>query len=153
MSDKVELKLEFKIDEIKKVSHFEKDFKEYGLKPSDITDGKMNLNLGVGFDQKNEIAIFSVKIKCHSKDGKYLLFGIESIFKYYIKGLNENFRNEEIQSYQLPKPLMGVLVGTAISGTRGMMAALNTTPEYQKIYLPIVPTEKLIEDMGNKELK
>ena len=153
MTKTKEIKLEFKIEEIKKISHFEKDFKEYGLLSSDIKDGQMNLNLGLGFDQKNELAVFNIKINCHTMDSKYLLFGIESVFKYKIKNLNKNFRNEEIQSYQLPKILMNILIGAAISGTRGMMAALNTTPEYQKIYLPIVPTKKFIEDLENTEPK
>ena len=153
MSDKVKLILEFRIDEIKKISHFEKDFKDYGLKADEIKEGKMNLNIGLGFDQKNELAIINIKVNCHTKDGKYLLFGIETIFKYKIMNLNKNYRNEKIQSYQLPKALMNILVGAAISGTRGMMAALNITPEYQKIYLPIIPTQKLIEDLDNTESK
>ena len=110
MTKAKEVKLEFKIMEIKKISHFEKDFQQYGLSSSDVRDGSMNLNLGLSFDQKNELAIFNIKINCHTLDNKYLLFGIESVFKYKIKGINENFRNDDIQSYQLPKPLMSVLV-------------------------------------------
>lgn len=150
MSEKTVKKLEFNIFEIKKINHFEKDFKEYNLDSSDITKGKMNLNLGIGFDQKEELAIINIKINCFTIDEKYLLYGIESVYKFKIKNLNKDFRNEEIKSYQLPDALMEVLLSISISGTRGMLAVLNITPEYQKIYFPVVPTKMFIQDFKKK---
>jgi hypothetical protein len=83
---------------------------------------------------------------------KHLLFGIETIYKYKIVDLNKNYRNEDIKSYQIPDVFMNTLLATAISGTRGMLAALNTTPEYQKIYLPMVTTENLLKGLKTESI-
>ncbi|MDX9815789.1 MAG: hypothetical protein RBT06_02480 [Smithellaceae bacterium] len=150
MDAKTRLKFEFKIDEIKKTKHFENDFREYGLNQQDIKNGKINLNIGLGFDQKKELVFFNIKVNCFSMDGKHLLFGIETLFKYKIVDLNKLYRSEETKSYQIPDHFMNTLLGAAISGTRGMLAALNTTPEYQKIFLPMIQADQLIKDLKNQ---
>lgn len=146
MSNKEKV-VQYKIVEIRKKSHFENDFYQYGLTPDDVKSGKMNISLNLTFNQDKETIDYSIKILCFINDQKHPLFGIESVYTFAIMDMNTEFRKEESREYEFPEGLIITLAQIAISGTRGMLAVLNTTPEYRNIYLPVVHADKLLADI------
>ncbi|MGD9900292.1 MAG: hypothetical protein AB7T22_14305 [Calditrichaceae bacterium] len=154
MKEKKPQKIEFKIVEIKKISHFENDFSDYGLDADDVITSKMEIGLNLNIDGPKGTLAFNIKVKCFHRleENNFLLFGIESMYKYRIKNLNKLFKDKAEDKYNFPDNLMSTLLNLAISGTRGMLAALNTTPAYQNIFLPIINPKTLLTDLKNNPL-
>lgn len=149
MAEKKVQKIEFKIVEIKKISHFEKDYRDYNLVVDDIKIGKMEIGLNLDINAEKGTVAFNINAKCFHPpvENSHLLFGIETLYKYRVKNLNKLFKMKDEEKYNLPDNLMCTFLSLAISGTRGMLAALNTTPVYQTIFLPLIPSMELLSKL------
>ena len=142
----------FRIEEIRKISHFENNFLDLGFKKTDLKKFNFEILLGLGIDgdEGNISQIiktrFFIKVGVDEKD----LFGLESLHKYKIKDFKSLFGSKSCDKYQIPDNLMTTFLGISISGTRSMLAVLNTVPEYSKIFLPPINPLKLLETIKTK---
>ena len=148
---KDKLKIQYRIAEIKKLSHYENDFLENGLKPSDLKNIKFEISVNLSIDRNDGIISFKIEIHCNcfsdEKNIKIKLFGIETLHRYKIRNFNKLFRKKDSDIYKIPDLLMLNFLNFSISDTRGMIAALNTTPEYSKIILPPVYTKDILKSL------
>ncbi|HED08020.1 MAG TPA: hypothetical protein ENI57_07895 [Ignavibacteria bacterium] len=142
-------KIQFKISEIKKIEHFEKDFKEYGLKLDDLKKCKLETQVGLNIDpQKSSIAIkFSANFFFTQGIKKINLFGIKTLHSFKIRSFNKTLAILNNNEIDLPDNFIKTLLGISISSSRGMMAVLNTNPAYQKYNIPLMNPTELIETM------
>lgn len=145
--EKKSITLEFRIDEIKIINFFENSYLEYKLKSPNIMKGKCDLGFKVKIDpEKNTVAI-PIKATFYflEKDERYELFGIEAVYIYKIKNFSEKFCVDKDGKHNIPDSFIKTLLGTTISGIRGMLVALHKIPEYQKIILPMFDTTRLLD--------
>lgn len=146
VSEKKDKSIEFRIEEIKIINYFEKDFSEYGLKSTDIKNGSCQVGLNIGFDSKKGTISIPVKatfyVKSNDKDLE--IFGIETVHVYKIKKFNKQFKEDENKQFDIPDHLLKSLIGTSVGGTRGMILASKKIPEYKKINLPLLNTSHLL---------
>jgi len=142
-------KIQYRIAEIKKLSHYENDFSANGLKPGDLKNINFVISVSLSIDRNDGIMSFKIEIHCYCIYGEknIKLFGIETLHKYKIKYFNKLFRKKDSDIYKIPDLLILNLLNSSISDTRGMIAALNTTPEYRKIILPPINTKDILKSL------
>ena len=85
------------------------------------------------------------------ESNKYELFSTEAIYRYRIKKFKSLFVTDDPDKYEIPDAFMRTLIGTSLSGMRGIMIALTTIAEYKKIILPLIGTSKLLEEIKKKK--
>ena len=141
--------IEYKIDSINIINHSEKHFSEYGLKSSDVKNGNCEIGVDIRIaDDKSCIAIpMKVAMFLEHEGNKYELFSTEAIYTYRIKKFKSLFVMNKPGSYTIPDTFMRTLIGTALSGMRGIMVASTTIAEYKKIILPMIETSKILEEV------
>lgn len=145
--------IEYKIDSINIINHTQKHFSEHGLKPSDIKSGECQIGIDIIIEaDKSSIAIpMKVVMSMEHESNKYELFSTEAIYRYRIKKFKSLFVTDDPDKYEIPDAFMRTLIGTALSGMRGIMIALTTIAEYKKIILPLIGTSKLLEEIKKKK--
>ena len=133
---------------MKKVSHFENDFSEYGLKSLNLRKTGFQLGIHLGIRADEELITHKIETIAMHKEGKKEneLFGIGAIFAYKIKNFENLFPKNRKNQYGIPDELVIMLLGMSISGIRGMLIGSNTKPEYNKIILPPINTKQLLID-------
>lgn len=141
-------KVSFKMHEMKKVHHYENDHAKYKLKEKDIKNAKVELEFQVDINDEAGTIAIGISASFFYPKPKIDLFGIKAIHTYKIHNM-KRFEVEENQ-FRIPDPLMITLLSMAISATRGMLAALNTTPAYRKIYLPFLDAKKILDSAPRK---
>ena len=141
--------IEYRIDSINIINHSEKHFSGYGLKSSDIKNGDCEIGIDVRIDGEKSCIAVPMKVSMYLKsDGKkYDLFSAEAIYTYRIKKLKSLFEIDEPSKFVIPDEFLRTLIGTALSGMRGIMVALTTVEEYKKIILPLIETTKILENL------
>ncbi|MDY0093669.1 MAG: hypothetical protein RBT80_13300 [Candidatus Vecturithrix sp.] len=142
--------IEYRIDSINIINHFEKHFSEYGLKSSDIKNGDCEIGIDIRIKaDKSCIAIpMKVSMSVMHDDNKCELFATEAIYTFGIKKFKSLFAMNEQGDYVIPDTFMRILIGTALSGMRGIMIASTTIAEYKKIILPMIETSKILENLN-----
>jgi len=151
---KKDKKIEFKLDQISKLSHFENDFTEYGLKKEEINRADVEFQIGLQFSDIDDSISLKIKVTfTHPKNKDFRYFGIESLFKYKVRSLSSYTKDDKKTQYEIPDKLMYTFLNIAISGTRGMLAVLITTPEYKSIFLPLVDPTVLMKTLISKDVK
>ncbi len=131
-----------KIIEIKKIRHYEKDYTQYGLKAKDIKKPTVNIGMRLSFDKKIGAVTIVFVPRFFYPETENELFGIEFQYKFKIFNMKRFAVSEN--EWRIPDVIMLNLFSIVISGTRGMLAALNTTPEYRNIYLPVLSREQIL---------
>jgi hypothetical protein len=150
---KNEIPIEFKIAEIKKLSHCEKDYSEYGLSEKDLKSVRYEFNLKFEIDVDRESLIFILISNCDAEkeNQSYHLFDLEILYRFKIKNFRKVFELDERNNLlQVPDPLMASLLGMVISGVRGILAVVNTNPIYRNFIMPIVDVNSIIESFQKK---
>ena len=140
--------VEITISEIRKISSFEIDFREYGIVSLKREDVHFKNSLSIGLDGSKEIISNRLKLTAvymKSKEEKQI-FGVEAIFIYKIKKFEKHFTKNEDNTYRIPNEFMANLLGISISGIRGMLAGLTTVPEYSKFIMPPIYTNQMLND-------
>jgi len=145
--------VEYKIDSINIVNHSEKHFSEYGLKSSNIKNGECEIGINVKIEgDKSCIAVpMKVVMFLEHEGNKYELFSTEAIYTYRIKKFKSLFITNESHKYVIPDVFMRTLIGTALSGMRGIMVASTAIAEYKKLILPMLETSKILEEIKNRQ--
>lgn len=150
--DKMEIKT--RLLEVKKLNYFEKPLDEFPLS-KDIDYKKIPFTMGFQLDIKDDKEELDFVLKIHfyqmNKDEKFDLFGITSSHKFKVFKFKEVFKKDEKNRYLIDNVVLASLLGISISGTRGMLAILNTNDDYKKIILPIVNPTDLIKNMSKKK--
>ena len=131
-----------KIIEIKKIRHYEKDYTQYGLKAKDIKKSTVNIAMRLSFDEEIGAVTIVLVPRFFYPDTENELFGIEAQYKFKIFNMKRFAVSKN--EWRIPDMIMLNLFSIAISGTRGMLAALNTTPEYRNIYLPFLTHKQIL---------
>ena len=141
--------IEYKIDSINILNHSEKHFSEYGLNSSDIKNGDCEIGIDIRIDADNSCIAIPMKVSMflRHKDNKNELFCAEAIYTYRIRKFKSLFEMNEQGNYVIPDTFMRSLIGTALSGMRGIMVASTTIAEYRKIILPMIETSKILENV------
>lgn len=144
-----ETKIEYRIAEIKKLRHCENDYHNFGLTESDIKRSKFGLGISLGIEGENGFLSFKIKAHflCPHQDKEIELFGLESLFKFQIKEFKKHFLKKSPDEFSIPDPLMLNLLNIAISGTRGMLAVLNTNPSYINYTLPLLNPVQILKSL------
>ena len=149
--DKVNIQktIEYKIDSINIINHSEKHFSEYGLNSSDIKNGGCEIGIDIRIDAEKSCIAIPMKVSTFlsHKGSKNELFCTEAIYTYRIKKFKSLFVMNEPSKYVIPDAFMRSLIGTALSGMRGIMVASTTIAEYRKIILPMIETSKILENV------
>lgn len=142
-------KLEFRIVSIKKQSYFQNEYSKYGLGTSDIKKGFVKVKTNVQNENKNGVVSIILNIVFGTNKGKkyYELFGIEAVHNFQIRNFAKIFSNVQKDSFNIPDELMIMFLNISLSGTRGMIVALNTNPDYSNIILPIINPKDLLEEI------
>ena len=152
---RINKKIEYKIDSIEIINHTQKHFSEYGLKSSDIKNGECQIGIDIRIENnKSCIAIPMKVVMFMEHEGKkYELFSTEAVYAYKIKKFKSLFMTNESDKYTIPDAFMRTLIGTALSGMRGIIVASTTIAEYKKIILPMIETSKLLEEVKKAQSK
>jgi len=141
-------KVSFKIHEMKKIHHYENDHAKYKLKDRDIKNAKVEFEFQVIINDEAGTITIGVTASFFYPKPKIDLFGIKALHTYKILNLNRFASGEK--EFTIPDPLMLMLLSSAISATRGMLAALNTTPAYSKVYLPLLDARQVLKTAPKK---
>ncbi|HEX9652153.1 MAG TPA: hypothetical protein VGA99_00450 [bacterium] len=137
--------IQYKIAEIKKLAHYENDFREFGLNENELEPMQVQFTMKTIRDESpNSISIY-MKVDFLDKEQRFNLFGLTCIYRFEIKGLEIKFTKEG--TFQLPKEATRQFLSLIISGVRGMLVAVNTTPEYHKILLPLIDPDDLASEL------
>lgn len=145
-------KIHFKIDSIRKINHFENHFLDLDLEKSILKKHKFNFGVRFKIDDKNGTIEVQIQTNFYiDVDSKKInLFGIESSHKFKIKEFNKYILIPECDEYDIPDGLMITFLGIAISGTRSMLATMNSTPEYNKLLLPLINPADILKFIKEK---
>lgn len=139
--------IEFKLVDLEKKGFSEKNYEDYGLKSSDIKEGGCKIGFNLRIDDKKGIIILAILAEFFSHINKQecKLFSIETVHKFKLKKIGEIVKKNKNNIFNIPDAFVNHLLGIAIGGTRGMLAASITVPEYKKIFLPLVVTSNLLD--------
>ena len=145
--------IQFKLVNIKKLSYFENDPLALGIKEKKIKNSKVNYGASINIDSNSGIVSIKTMARFYMKikDKKHDLFGIETKHSFMIKNFNDVIENPKKDVYQIPDEIMLTFMNISISGMRGMIAILNTRPEYNQLYFPIINSISLIEGIKKKK--
>jgi hypothetical protein len=135
----------YRITEMRKLSHFEKDPDELELDEADIKKPKIEIVTQISSDLKNGNTSVKLMINFQTPQGAAFL-GIESETKFHIKEPAKVLIKDDCNELVFPQELFEYFIGISISGTRGMLAVLNTRPFYKDIILPPVDVKKMVAD-------
>ncbi len=145
-------KIEFKLIDLNIKQFLEMNYSDYELTSSDMkAGGKCHIGLNIKIDNKKGMIELGMLAEFFHKMNpeKFKLLSIETVHKFKIKRFVELFKeNDEL--YDIPDGFLGHLLGIAIGGTRGMLAASIKIPEYKKIILPLVSTSELLKSVKQK---
>ncbi len=148
-------RVEFKLLQIKKIYHFERDLSEYNLTKKDIKNGQFEMVVKIKIDGERGKIFFGIKadFTYKKKNGSIKLFGIESLFKFQVKRFKSVIKSKELGKFTIPDPLMVAFLNIALSGTRGMLAALNTDPVYGNVFIPLTNPTDLYKSFKDQDIK
>ena len=139
--------LQLKILDIQKISNFDINPEKYGLQGVLIKDSKIDYGTKVNLNPpKDMIEIFTFANFYLNENGKKNnLFGIEAKHIFQIIDFQGLFKTSDANTYKIPDEIMLTLLNISISGTRGMLALLNTRPEYKNLHFPIINSLSLLK--------
>ena len=145
--------IQFKLTEIKKLSYFENDPVTFGIKEKKIKNSKVDYGANAHIDNNSGTVSIQTMAKFYiEKDRKrFELFGIETRHVFKIRNFSEVIQSPEKNIYKLPDQIMLTFMNISISGMRGMIAILNTRPEYNQLYFPIINSASLLEEIKKQD--
>lgn len=137
----------YKLSEIRKKSYFQKSLEELGLSKSSIKKGQAKIGTQLTVRKKDSSVVIGLDVRFTAKKDErdIELFGIETEHIFHIKNVNDLFAEENENEINIPKSLVLAFLNVSVSGTRGMLVALNSNPDYAKIYLPLVDHLKIVD--------
>ena len=149
MEKKKITQIQYKIVKIKKLSYYENDLQKLGIKEKKIKNSNVDYGASMVIEHKTGTVSFTTIAKFYvEKQTKRIdLFGIETLHSFRIRNFSDVIPSLNNNEFQIPNNIMQLFLNISISGMRGMIALLNTKPEYCELVFPIVNTEKLLEDL------
>jgi len=140
--------ISYRIGSIRTNEFYEKDYTEYGIKEEELKGGHCNIGFGLKVEAEKGRLIFPMKVDFYVKgDEKARLFGVQTVHSFIIKDFKKQIIQDKQGKYDLPDYLIERLLGIVLGGTRGILVASVTIPEYKKIILPLIDTKKLMIEM------
>lgn len=155
MGKKKKPKIQYRINEIKKISHFENDFGDLGLKQKDLEGGSVKIFLQMIVNEKTNLikfkseAIFFVKIKEKEID----LFGATTMNKFEIKDMLNVFERDDKNQLIIPEDFIKILLNIVVGSLRGIISMSRTNKEYSRIYLPVLNLQDLFKSIQTTKTK
>jgi hypothetical protein len=145
--------IQYRLEEIKKINFFQRDYESLGLTKQEIKKGDVSLSSKIDFKEQGVVFWLKSDFFIEKDSIRKDLFGIETSYSFAVKNFKKIFYDEELNVWNVPDPIMGTFMGITVSGTRGMLAALVTDPDYSKIYLPLVNPIELLKGLKLEEEK
>lgn len=135
----------FKIVEAKKISYYENDLSDLGLKDKKYNNSTVDYGVASQIDEeRGKIQIkFIAKFYLKEDEKKLDLFGVETVHGFKIQNFKKVILKVKNQ-YKIPDSLMLTFLNLSVSGSRGMLAILNSKPEFSNIFFPIINTKGLL---------
>ena len=149
------LKFQYKLIGVKKLSYFENNLEEYDFKEKiNKNNTPFQLNAHILINDSEGIIEIILKLTFYQLQNgkKFELFGIETSHKFKIKDFKNVFPKNEKDEYLIPDEAIATLLELSISGTRGMLAVLNTNQYYKDILLPLINPSDIIKSGAKKEI-
>ncbi len=152
--NKAKNKFEFRITSIKKLRYFQNEYSMFGLDLGDIKRGFVKLKAHMKIEkQKGILSIFlNVNFSTNKEQKEYELFGIETVHSFQLRNFSKLYVVAETDTFEIPDELMILFINVSVSGTRGMLVALNTIQDYSNIILPVIYPGDLLGEL-KKEFK
>lgn len=145
---KDEVNVEFSLNAIKKIHYYENNHDIIEREGKKLKSANMKISTSINFYKTNKNIELITTVKFDRVfDGKtYDLFGITTSNIFNIKNYDEIISQKSENTNTLPGGLVKIFVSISIGNTRGMLAILNNKPEYSKIIIPIIQTNKLVNE-------
>jgi len=145
--------IQFKIVNIKKLSYFENNPSQIGIKEKKIKNSNVDYGANIHIDNKSGTVSIQTMAKFYleKEEKKYNLLGIETKHIFKIRNFSNVIHSTKENVYEIPDEIMQTFMNISISGMRGMIAILNTRSEYNQLYLPIINSVSLLK--GTKKNK
>jgi len=137
-------KIYFKINSIKLIS-----FHQYLIE--DLDENKpFQINIGVNFGINKEKSLVSTLIKAEFRRDDVDFLGIEVVHNFILKdgSILDKCTQDKLN---LPKTFLISLLSISISGTRGLLAGINTNSPFNRFFLPLINPKELIEGFLSEE--
>ena len=149
MSKKKKPKIQYRINEIKRISHFENNARDLGLEKKDVDTGLVRINLEILVNEKNNLVKFKAEVVFFVKtDEKEIdLFGVTTMNKFEIKNMANVFERNNNNKLIIPEDFMKIMLNVIIGNARGILSVSNTNEEYLRIYLPPVNLQTLLQSV------
>jgi len=140
----------FRISQIKKNAFFEKDLASLGATVQDLATLKIDLAINIG--QNSEEGLFIIKFRAiyKIKDNLQIL-GIESESIFSILDHQLVLKNDDCGNMLIPQDILNKFAAIAVGATRGMLAVMNTNPQYQEYVLPPINIEKMLSEENRRK--
>lgn len=153
MVNKNKKPIQFRLIEVKKLSYFENDPFAIGLKVKKIKNSNVEYSASVNVDKELEAMSIRTmaKFSIEREGKKYDLFGIEVKHVFKIRYFSEVVQISKENTFKIPDHLMLTFINVSISGMRGMIAILNTRPEYNQLYFPIINSANLLKEIKQQD--
>ena len=138
--------IQFRIIEIKKLNHFENDPDELEISRDRLKEPvEFEIAAAIGINPEIEI----IALRAHSfffikeNNEKIKLFGLSAVYKFHVMDLKKKFLKDN--TIDIPQNLLVLFANFIISGMRGMLAVLNTRPEYSNIIIPAIDPSSIVK--------
>lgn len=144
---KIKKEIKLKIIDIVKISYIDINPEKYDLQGTIVKDSKIDYGAKVNLNPIQDIVeiVTFANFYLIKNEEKLELFGIESKHTFHVLGFKEVFQTEQNNTYKIPDEVMLTMFNISISGMRGMLALLNTRPEYKNLHLPIIDSVNLLK--------
>ncbi len=139
--------IQINVVEVKKLSYYEKLLDAFDER-FEIDKKKIPVDFSIkfGIDFPNNLFTLELSVDFKNNNKNNLLFGITTLHKFHISDVRLMLNELEDGKSSINKIFLANLLGIAISGTRGMLAVLNTSEDYKDVYLPIINPMVIIEN-------
>jgi len=140
-----ELNIDLKIENIKKIDYSEKSHLIFENGTVVLDDASIGLLTALNFSAQEKYIDVILKVDFYKNisEKRYDLFSIKTSNIFKILNYNEVIHKDSDEKFTVPNGLMRLLFDVSISNTRGMLAVLNTKPEYSKLVLPLFGQNKI----------
>lgn len=149
MAKKAKSGISLQIKNIERLTFFEKDINELGIKKEDIKKGSASLDVKSKIDKKNNTLSFFVDVRffVYKRKKKIEFLGITTLHVFEIMDLMNIITKDEKNRMTLPNNLMLLLIDSIMSCTRGILIASKTHSEYKDLFLPMLSPRLIFEDI------
>jgi len=147
MAEQKQPKIEFRIENIERISCFENDLNELNVNKDKIGMGNVNIIIRMHVNEKSNLLKFDTNVTfSHIKKNINIdLFGIKTSHIFEINNMSNIFPRDDKNKLIFPEDFLQTLLALIIGSIRGMLVVSITNKDYKGIYLPVVNLKELLK--------